>query len=143
MSRSPQWVFSLLPKSFQKNPLLELTVITETTEAGKKLPPVEDLAAMLGLSRQTATDFSFFLGIPTLIGAGAYSLYKERALLSMDDLPLFSVGLVFAFVSAWLCVRWLIRYVSSHNFVPFAWYRIAFGIFILVSANMGWVTWAE
>jgi len=98
---------------------------------------------LMGLSRKAATDFSFFLGIPTLIGAGVYSLYKDRALLSVDDLPLFSVGLVFAFVSAWLCVRWLIRYVSSHDFVPFAWYRIAFGIFILVSANMGWVTWAE
>lgn len=98
---------------------------------------------LMGMSRKAATDFSFFLGIPTLVGAGAYSLYKERALLSIDDLPLFSVGLVFAFVSAWVCVRWLIRYVSSHNFVPFAWYRIAFGILILVSAQMGWVTWAE
>ena len=98
---------------------------------------------LLGLSRKAATDFSFFLGIPTLIGAGAYSLYKERDLLSAADLPLFSVGLVFAFVSAWICVRWLIRYVSSHNFIPFAWYRIAFGILILVSANMGWVTWAD
>lgn len=98
---------------------------------------------LMGMSRKAATDFSFFLGIPTLVGAGVYSLYKERALLSAGDLPLFSVGLVFAFVSAWLCVRWLIRYVSSHNFVPFAWYRIAFGIFILVSANMGWITWAE
>ncbi len=98
---------------------------------------------LMGLSRKAATDYSFFLGIPTLVGAGAYSLYKDRALLSVDDLPLFSVGLVFAFLSAWICVRWLIRYVSSHNFVPFAWYRIAFGIFILVSANMGWVIWAE
>lgn len=98
---------------------------------------------LLGLSRKAATDFSFFLGIPTLVGAGVYSLYKERALLSPDDLPLFSVGLVFAFVSAWMCVRWLIRYISSHNFLPFAWYRIAFGIFILVSAHMGWVTWQE
>jgi len=98
---------------------------------------------LMGMSRKSATDFSFFLGIPTLVGAGAYSLYKERALLSMDDLPLFSVGLFFAFVSAWVCVRWLIRYVSSHNFVPFAWYRIAFGILILVSAEMGWVTWSE
>jgi undecaprenyl-diphosphatase len=97
----------------------------------------------LGLSRKAATDFSFFLGIPTLIGAGVYSLYKERALLSMQDIPLFSVGLVFAFVSAWGCVRWLIRYVSSHDFKPFAWYRIAFGILILVSAHFGWVTWAE
>jgi undecaprenyl-diphosphatase len=98
---------------------------------------------LMGLSRKAATDFSFFLGIPTLVGAGAYSLYKERALLSVDDIPLFSVGLVFAFVSAWICVRWLIRYVSSHNFNPFAWYRIAFGILILVSWHMNWVTWAE
>lgn len=98
---------------------------------------------MLGLSRKAATDYSFFLGIPTLMGAGAYSLYKERHLLSMDDLPLFATGLVFAFLSAWVCVRWLIRYVSSHNFNPFAWYRIAFGIVILVTAHFGWVTWAE
>jgi undecaprenyl-diphosphatase len=98
---------------------------------------------LMGMSRKAATDFSFFLGIPTLVGAGAYSLYKERAILSADDLPLFSVGLVFAFVSAWVCVRWLIRYVSSHNFNPFAWYRIAFGILILVTAQMGWVSWAE
>ncbi|WP_290867878.1 undecaprenyl-diphosphate phosphatase [Aquabacterium sp.] len=98
---------------------------------------------MLGLSRKAATDFSFFLGIPTLVGAGAYSLYKERALLSLADLPLFSVGLVFAFLSAWVCVRWLIKYVSSHNFVPFAWYRIAFGLVILATAHFGIVTWAE
>lgn len=98
---------------------------------------------MLGLSRKAATDYSFFLGIPTLMGAGAYSLYKERHLLSMDDLPLFATGLVFAFLSAWVCVRWLIRYASSHNFNPFAWYRIAFGIVILVTAHFGWVTWAE
>jgi undecaprenyl-diphosphatase len=98
---------------------------------------------MMGLSRKAATDFSFFLGIPTLIGAGAYSLYKERDLLSAADIPLFSVGLVFAFLSAWACVRWLIRYVSSHDFKPFAWYRIAFGILILVSSHFGWVHWAE
>jgi undecaprenyl-diphosphatase len=98
---------------------------------------------LLGLSRKAATDYSFFLGIPTLVGAGAYSLYKERALLSADDVPLFATGLVFAFLSAWVCVRWLIRYVSSHTFVPFAWYRIAFGVLILVTAHLGWVTWAE
>ena len=98
---------------------------------------------LMGLSRKAATDYSFFLGIPTLVGAGVYSLYKERALLSWDDLPLFATGLVFAFLSAWVCVRWLIRYVSSHTFVPFAWYRIGFGILILVTAQMGWVSWAE
>jgi undecaprenyl-diphosphatase len=98
---------------------------------------------LLGLSRRAATDFSFYLAIPTLIGAGAYSLYKERALLSVADLPLFGVGLLFSFVSAWLCVRWLLRYISSHTFVPFAWYRIAFGLVVLATAYSGWVTWAE
>ena len=97
---------------------------------------------LLGLSRKAATDFSFFLAIPTLIGAGAYSLYKERALLSLADIPLFAVGLVFSFVSAWFCVRWLLRYISTHDFVPFAWYRIAFGIVVLATAWSGVVTWA-
>lgn len=98
---------------------------------------------LLGLSRKAATDFSFFLAIPTLIGAGVYSLYKERALLSAADLPLFGVGLVFSFVSAWLCVRWLLRYISTHSFVPFAYYRIAFGIVVLLTAWTGWVQWAD
>lgn len=87
----------------------------------------------LGLSRRAATDFSFYLAIPTLIGAGVYSLWKERELLSMADLPMFGVGLVFSFVSAWVCVRWLLRYVATHSFVPFAWYRIIFGIIVLVA----------
>jgi undecaprenyl-diphosphatase len=97
---------------------------------------------LLGLSRKAATDFSFFLAMPTLIGAGAYSLYKERALLSMADVPMFAVGLVFSFISAWVCVRWLLRYISSHSFVPFAYYRIAFGLLVLLTAWTGWVTWA-
>lgn len=98
---------------------------------------------LLGLSRQAATDFSFFLAIPTLIGAGVYSLYKERALLSMADLPMFLTGLVFSFLSAWLCVRWLLRYISTHSFVPFAYYRIVFGVVVLVTAWTGWVQWAD
>jgi undecaprenyl-diphosphatase len=98
---------------------------------------------LLGLSRKTATDFSFFLAIPTLIGAGAYSLYKERALLSMADLPMFLVGLVFSFLSAWLCVRWLLKFISTHSFVGFAYYRIAFGLVVLVTAWTGMVTWSE
>ena len=96
---------------------------------------------LLGLSRKAATDFSFYLAIPTLIGAGAYSLFKERALLSAADLPMFLVGLVFSFLSAWVCVRWLLRYISSHSFVPFAWYRIAFGIVVLATAWSGLVQW--
>jgi undecaprenyl-diphosphatase len=97
---------------------------------------------LLGLSRKAATDFSFFLAIPTLVGAGAYSLYKQRALLSWADLPMFTVGLVFSFLSAWLCVRWLLRYIATHSFTPFAWYRIAFGIVVLVTAMTGWVDWS-
>jgi undecaprenyl-diphosphatase len=97
---------------------------------------------LLGLSRKAATDFSFFLAMPTLIGAGVYSLYKERALLSVADVPMFAVGLVFSFLSAWLCIRWLLRYISSHSFVPFAWYRIGFGVVVLVTAWTGVVKWA-
>jgi len=97
---------------------------------------------LLGLSRKAATDFSFYLAIPTLIGAGVYSLYKERELLSMADAPVFAVGLVFSFISAWICVRWLLRYIASHSFVPFAWYRIVFGIVVLATAWTGTVTWA-
>jgi undecaprenyl-diphosphatase len=97
---------------------------------------------LLGLSRRASTDFSFYLAIPTLIGAGAYSLYKDRALLSVADVPMFAVGLLFAFLSAWLCIRWLLRYVAAHSFVPFAWYRIVFGLVVLVTAHFGWVSWA-
>lgn len=96
---------------------------------------------LMGLSRKAATDYSFFLAMPTLIGAGVYSLYKERALLSVGDVPLFVVGLVFSFVSAWICVRWLLRYISSHSFVPFAWYRIAFGCVVMATSLAGWVRW--
>jgi undecaprenyl-diphosphatase len=96
---------------------------------------------LLGMSRKAATDFSFYLAIPTLIGAGVYSLYKERALLSMADVPMFAVGLVFSFLSAWLCVRWLLRYIATHSFVVFAWYRIAFGIVVLATAYSGMVVW--
>jgi undecaprenyl-diphosphatase len=98
---------------------------------------------LLGLSRKAATEFSFYLAIPTLIGAGAYSLFKERALLSAADVPLFLVGFVFSFIFAWLCVRWLLRYISSHSFTPFAWYRIAFGLVVLATAWSGLVVWAD
>ena len=100
-------------------------------------------AMLLGLSRKAATDFSFYLAIPTLIGAGAYSLYKERGLLSWADAPMFGVGLLFAFLSAWLCIRWLLRYIASHSFVGFAYYRIAFGVLILVTAHYGWISWSD
>jgi undecaprenyl-diphosphatase len=98
---------------------------------------------LLGLSRKAATEFSFFLSIPTLIGAGLYSLWKERALLSAADTPVFLVGLVFSFVSAWICVRWLLRYISTHTFTAFAWYRIAFGVVVLATAYSGLVNWVD
>jgi undecaprenyl-diphosphatase len=97
---------------------------------------------LLGLSRKAATDFSFFLAIPTLVGASVYSLYKERALLSMTDLPLFGVGLVVSFISAWLCIRWLLKFIATHSFVGFAYYRIAFGLIVLLTAWQGWIKWA-
>ena len=97
---------------------------------------------LLGLSRKAATDFSFYLAIPTLIGAGAYSLYKERGLLSMADAPMFGVGLVVSFISAWLCIRWLLKFIATHSFVGFAYYRIAFGLIVLLTAWQGWIQWA-
>ncbi len=100
-------------------------------------------AMAFGLSRRAATEFSFFLAIPTLFGATVYSLYKERALLSAADLPMFGLGAFAAFVSAFLCVRWLLRFISTHDFTAFAWYRIVFGVVVLVTASTGWVVWAE
>ena len=97
---------------------------------------------LLGLSRKAATDFSFYLAIPTLIGAGAYSLYKERALLSMADVPMFGVGLAVSFVSAWLCIRWLLRFIATHSFNGFAYYRIVFGLVVLATAWSGVVNWS-
>lgn len=96
---------------------------------------------LFGLSRKAATEFSFFLAIPTLGVATFYQLYKERALLSFDDIGMWVVGFISAFISAFLCVRWLLRFISSHDFVPFAWYRIAFGIVVLSTAHFGWVQW--
>ena len=98
---------------------------------------------LLGLSRKAATDFSFFLAIPTLISAGGYSLWKERHALSAGDAPMFAVGFIVSFLAAWACVRWLLRYVATHNFVPFAWYRIAFGIVVLATWATGTVIWAD
>ena len=98
---------------------------------------------LFGLSRQVATEFTFFLAIPTLAIAGAYSMYKERALLSADDLGMWGVGMLASFISAFFCVRWLLRYISSHSFVPFAWYRIAFGLVVLISWKFGLVDWHD
>lgn len=96
---------------------------------------------LFGLSRRAATEFSFFLAVPTLVAAGAYDLYKNRALLSADDVGLFGIGMVSAFFSAFICIRWLMRYVATHDFRIFAWYRIGFGLLILVTAWTGLVRW--
>ena len=98
---------------------------------------------LFGLSRRAATEFSFFLAVPTLVAAGGYDLFKNRALLSAHDAPIFGVGLVVAFVSAFVVIRWLIRYVATHDFKPFAWYRIAFGVLVLLTAWSGWVDWKD
>jgi undecaprenyl-diphosphatase len=98
---------------------------------------------LFGLSRTAATEFSFFLAIPTLLAATVYSVFKARHDLHASDLPLFLIGGVAAFISAFLCVRWLLRFISTHDFTGFAWYRIVFGVVILVTAHFGWVVWAE
>lgn len=96
-----------------------------------------------GLSRKAATEFSFFLAIPTLILASLYELWKERALLNADDIGMWAAGFVFAFISAFLCVRWLLRYISSHDFSIFAWYRIVFGVIVIATAYSGLVDWSS
>ena len=98
---------------------------------------------LFGLSRRAATEFSFFLAIPTLFAATGYSLWKERHALIAADVPLLGVGLVVSFISAFFCVRWLLRYISTHTFVVFAWYRIAFGIVVLLTAYTGTVAWTK
>ncbi len=100
-------------------------------------------SVVLGFSRKAAAEFSFYLGIPTLTAAGAYSIYKQRDVLQWGDLPVFLIGTVFAFISALICIRWLIRYVSSHDFTIFAWYRIAFGLIVLGTSYSGLVVWAD
>lgn len=95
----------------------------------------------IGLSRRAATEFSFFLAIPTLITATLYQLYKERALLAFDDLGMWVVGFMAAFISAFWAVRGLLRYISTHDFSVFAWYRIAFGIVVLATWKFELVAW--
>jgi undecaprenyl-diphosphatase len=115
-----------------------LALIPGTSRSGATI-----IGGMLfGLSRQVATEFTFYLAIPTLGIATLYSLYKERDLLVVDDIGIWVVGMVAAFVSAFACVRWLLRYVATHTFVPFAWYRIAFGVLVLLTAWSGLIDWS-
>ena len=101
---------------------------------------------LVGLSRPVATEFSFFLAIPTLIGASVLEIFKVRHELAdnwHEYLPMFAVGFIVSFLAAWVCVRWLLRYVSTHTFIPFAWYRIAFGIVVLATTMTHMVHWAD
>ena len=96
---------------------------------------------LFGLSRKVATEFSFFLAIPVIFGATVYELVKARSVLSVADLGTFGIGFVAAFISAFFCVRWLLRFVASHDFRPFAWYRIVFGLIVLITAYTGVIEW--
>ena len=98
---------------------------------------------LFGLSRKAATEFSFFLAVPTLVAAGGYDLWKNRDLLSANDASIFGVGMLVAFISAFVVIRWLIRYVATHDFKPFAWYRIVFGLVVLATYYTGWVSWTQ
>ena len=98
---------------------------------------------LFGLERRVATEFSFFLAIPIIFGATAYELYKDWHLLSADALGSFALGFVAAFISAFACVRWLLRYISAHDFTVFAWYRIGFGLLILLVGYSGALSWAD
>ncbi len=86
---------------------------------------------LFGLNRHTATEFSFFLAIPIMFAASGYDLLKSWQLLSMDDLGMFAVGFVTAFASALVAIKFLLRFVASHNFKVFAWYRIALGLIVI------------
>ena len=98
---------------------------------------------LFGLSRKAATEFSFFLAIPILFGASVFELNDLRGQMNLQNITLFVIGFVFSFISAFICVRWLLRFVSRNNFKGFAWYRIAFGLFILLSWSMGWLNWSH
>jgi undecaprenyl-diphosphatase len=133
-----QTVDDMTPMDAVKVGLLQcLGMIPGTSRSGATIIG----SLMLGFSRKAATEFSFYLGIPTLMGAGVYSVWKQRAFLHASDLPVFLIGTAFAFIFALLCIRWLIRYVSTHDFSIFAWYRIVFGLLVLLTAWQGWVVW--
>jgi len=115
-----------------------LALIPGTSRAGSTIIG----GLFFGLSRLAATEFSFFLAVPVLFAASGYELIKNRSLFSSDDLGIFGIGFAAAFVSAFFSVRWLLRYISRHDFTVFAWYRIAFGVIVLVTAYTHVVDWS-
>ncbi len=98
---------------------------------------------LFGLSRKTATEFSFFLAMPTMVGAAVYSGYKYRDLFQQSDLPVFAIGFVTAFIFAMIAVRGLLKFIANHSYAVFAWYRIAFGLLILATWQFGWIDWSS
>ena len=98
---------------------------------------------VFGLSRKTATEFSFFLAMPTMVGAAFYSGYKHRELFSNGaDIPVFAIGFIAAFICAFFTVRALLRFIATHSYAVFAWYRIGFGLLILATWQLGIVDWS-
>ena len=101
---------------------------------------------LFGLPRTVATEFSFFLAIPVIGGATAYELlklWKNPVAIYGEFTSAIAVGFVAAFISAFICVRWLIHYVAHHNFIPFAWYRIVFGVLVLITSYSGLMAWSH
>lgn len=96
---------------------------------------------LFGLSRKTATEFSFFLAMPTMVGAAVYSGYKYRDLFQPADLPVFVIGFVTSFIFAMIAVKGLLKFIASHSYAAFAWYRIALGLLILATWQFGWIDW--
>jgi len=97
---------------------------------------------LFGLSRQAATEFSFFLAMPTMLGAAVYSGYKYRELFTLDDLPVFILGFITSFIFAMIAVRSLLKFIANHSYAAFAWYRIAFGGFILLTWQLSLIDWS-
>ena len=97
---------------------------------------------VFGLSRKAATEFSFFLAMPTMVAATVYSLFKYRDSLHLSDLPVFAIGFITTFIVAMITVRALLRFIANHSYAVFAWYRIGFGLLILMTWQFGWVNWS-
>ncbi|MEH6368141.1 MAG: undecaprenyl-diphosphate phosphatase [Pseudomonas marincola] len=97
---------------------------------------------LFGLSRKAATEFSFFLAMPTMVGAAVYSGYKYRDLFKPEDLPVFALGFVVSFIFAMIAVRGLLKFIANHSYAVFAWYRIGFGLLILLTWQLSWIDWS-
>ncbi|MFZ3023904.1 undecaprenyl-diphosphate phosphatase, partial [Pseudomonas sp.] len=98
---------------------------------------------LFGLSRKAATEFSFFLAMPTMVGAAVYSGYKYRELFQPGDLPVFAIGFVTSFIFAMIAVRALLKFIANHSYVTFAWYRILFGLLILATWQFSLIDWSS